>query len=233
MQLRMGQRLSTASEWPSKPGRHSSSRLACRSLRGPASAATLDRVRETGKLMLGYRADARPFSYKGGDRARLSGYSVALCEKVAAEVKAELGVAGTRASSGFQLTLEERFSAVAQGKIDLMCAVRHRDAGTTQAGVVFAADLSERNRSPSAGGRAGTVCRTCSQVARRSGPIWRGSPARILEGEDLLGGGRHDDRDLACRSSERLPARRQSRAGGQLCRWYHTGARSQLGCLLW
>ena len=39
----------------------------------PASAATLDRVRETGKLMLGYRDDARPFSYKGGD-GKVTGY---------------------------------------------------------------------------------------------------------------------------------------------------------------
>ena len=29
-----------------------------------ASVATLDRVRQTGKLTLGYRADARPFSYQ-------------------------------------------------------------------------------------------------------------------------------------------------------------------------
>ena len=30
----------------------------------PASAATLDRIRETGTIRLGYLADARPFSFR-------------------------------------------------------------------------------------------------------------------------------------------------------------------------
>ena len=35
----------------------------------PASAATLDRIRQAGKLVLGYRADARPFSFDDGSGA--------------------------------------------------------------------------------------------------------------------------------------------------------------------
>ena len=38
---------------------------AARRSRAPPRAGTLDRVRTAGKLMVGYRADARPFSYRG------------------------------------------------------------------------------------------------------------------------------------------------------------------------
>ena len=85
----------------------------------PASAATLDRVRQTGKLMLGYRDDARPFSYKGGD-GQVTGYTVSLCQKVAEQVKAELGLTEL-AIEWVPVTVEDRFTAVAQGKIDLLC----------------------------------------------------------------------------------------------------------------
>ena len=48
----------------------------------PASAATLDRVKQTGKLNLGYRADGRPFSYRD-ELGNADGYAVALCKAVA------------------------------------------------------------------------------------------------------------------------------------------------------
>src|SRR5215472_15721713 len=57
----------------------------------PSSAATLDQVRETGKLTLGYRTDAPPFSFKD-DAGKPAGYSVALCQLVADHVKAKLGL---------------------------------------------------------------------------------------------------------------------------------------------
>ena len=62
-------------------------RLAART----ASAATLDRVKQTGKLTLGYQTDARPFSYRD-EAGKPAGYAVALCQKIADQVKAELGL---------------------------------------------------------------------------------------------------------------------------------------------
>ena len=56
-----------------------------------ASAAVLDRVRETGKLILGYEPMRGRSSY-ADEAGKPSGYAVALCEKVADEVKAELGL---------------------------------------------------------------------------------------------------------------------------------------------
>jgi ABC-type amino acid transport substrate-binding protein len=51
-----------------------------------ASAATLDRVRQTGKLTLGYRTDAPPFSHKD-ESGNPDGYAVSLCKAVAEKVK--------------------------------------------------------------------------------------------------------------------------------------------------
>ncbi len=85
----------------------------------PASAATLDRVRESAKITFGYRTDARPFSYQD-DSGKAAGYSVALCEKVAEAVKGELDLS-TLTTEWIPLTIEERIQAVQQGKVDLFC----------------------------------------------------------------------------------------------------------------
>src|SRR6187551_1870330 len=57
----------------------------------PAAAATLDRIRETGRIKFGYLVDARPFSFQNaaGDP---EGYGVRLCQGVAVRVKAQLSL---------------------------------------------------------------------------------------------------------------------------------------------
>jgi ABC-type amino acid transport substrate-binding protein len=89
---------------------------------GAASAAiaagVLDRVRETGTLNLGYRADVRPFSYVDGGRP--AGYSVALCERIAEAVKAELSLPALRIEF-VPVTAANRFEVLQQGRIDLDC----------------------------------------------------------------------------------------------------------------
>lgn len=86
----------------------------------PSSAATLDQVRGTGTLRLGYVDGARPFSYRD-ESGKAAGYSVALCEKVADAVRAELKLPQLR-SEYVLLGAEGRFDAVKQGRVDLLCA---------------------------------------------------------------------------------------------------------------
>lgn len=83
------------------------------------AAATLDRLRETGELRIGYRQDAVPFSYED-TLGEAAGYSVELCKAVAAHLKDQLALD--------QLTLryvpvsaEDRFDAIEDGRIDLLC----------------------------------------------------------------------------------------------------------------
>ena len=85
----------------------------------PVIAATLDRVRETGKLVLGYRTDGRPFSYKD-ESGNAAGYAVALCKEVAEQVKSELGLP-TLTVEWIPVTIEDQFQAVKENKVDLLC----------------------------------------------------------------------------------------------------------------
>ena len=83
-----------------------------------AAAGTLDKVKESGKLALGYRADTRPFAFSDGGQP--AGFSIALCQKVADAVKAELKVPAL-AVEFVPLTAANRFEAVQQGRVDLSC----------------------------------------------------------------------------------------------------------------
>lgn len=88
-------------------------------LAGAAEAQTLDRVQESGSLKLGYRQDAAPFSY--ADSAGLpAGFSVALCEAVAADVAAALQRDDIKIDY-VPVTAENRFAELQAGRIDLLC----------------------------------------------------------------------------------------------------------------
>lgn len=88
-------------------------------LAAPAGAQTLDRLRETGEIRLGYRLDALPLSY--ADEAGLpSGYAVEVCKAVAEALKARLGL-DALAPKFVPVTPEDQIEAVSEGKIDLLC----------------------------------------------------------------------------------------------------------------
>lgn len=83
------------------------------------AAQTLDRVHDSGVLKIGYREDAAPYSYKNaiGEPA---GYSITLCQAVATDIAAILGLAEL-AIDYVPVGAEDRFRAVQDGKIDLLC----------------------------------------------------------------------------------------------------------------
>lgn len=84
-----------------------------------ASAQTLDRLRETGELRVGYRQDAAPFSYADA-LGEATGYSVDLCRAVAAHLKT--GLEFDRLAIDYvPVDAEGRFEAVRAGRVDLLC----------------------------------------------------------------------------------------------------------------
>jgi ABC-type amino acid transport substrate-binding protein len=85
----------------------------------PATSGTLDRVRANGKLVLGYYTDAQPMSYRDPS-GHAAGYSVMLCQKIADDVKTELGLQKL-AVEWVPLTPATGMQTVQQGKVDLMC----------------------------------------------------------------------------------------------------------------
>jgi polar amino acid transport system substrate-binding protein len=144
----------------------------------PASAATLDKVRHANKLTLGYREDARPFSFK--DRSgNPTGYSIALCQQVADEVKSELGGANLTVE-WVPVTLNDRFDAVAQGKVDLLCSADtvtlERRKQVSFSIPVFPSGIAAMLRSD-----APRALQDVLAGRPASGPIWRASPAQILQ----------------------------------------------------
>ena len=144
----------------------------------PTSAATLDRIKETGKITLGYQTDAQPFSYRDQSGAA-AGYSTALCQRIADQVKGELGLA-TLTVVWTPVALADRFSAVQQGKVDLLCG-----ADT----VTLARRKEVAFSIPIFPSGIGALLRADAPAALRqilaegqppSHPVWRASPARTL-----------------------------------------------------
>ena len=64
-----------------------------------ASAQTLERIGDAGTIKLGYRPDARPFSF-GAEGQQPAGYAVALCTLVADQIKTALGRADLACGMG-------------------------------------------------------------------------------------------------------------------------------------
>ena len=143
-----------------------------------ASADTLDRIRESGKLTLGYRTDARPFSYMDAS-GNATGYAIALCEAVSNAIKAESGNASL-AVQWVPVTVEDRFASVRDSKVDLLCGP---DAETLELRKEVSFSI------PVFQGGIGALVRADAPLPLRdvlsgqppSGPTWRGSPARILD----------------------------------------------------
>lgn len=83
------------------------------------AADTLARARETGTLRLGFRADAPPYSYRGGN-GEAAGYIVDLCREVAANVKKTQNLPSLKIEY-VEVSSTTRLSAVNEGKIDILC----------------------------------------------------------------------------------------------------------------
>jgi polar amino acid transport system substrate-binding protein len=145
---------------------------------GSALAGTLERVREAGKLVLGYRTDARPLSYRD-EAGNAAGYSVALCQKIAEQVKSDLGLA----SLGVEWTpvmLADRFNAVQQGKVDILCEADAETLGRRK-DVAFSIPILPSGIGALLRADAAAALRfVLAQGRPPSNPVWRGSPARTV-----------------------------------------------------
>src|SRR6266576_4813196 len=83
------------------------------------SNEVLARVRQTGTFRVGYYSDAGPFSYQD-EKGNPAGYAVALCQEIANDLKAHLGLSSLKVEFVL-VTGEDRFDAVTQGRVDLLC----------------------------------------------------------------------------------------------------------------
>jgi glutamate/aspartate transport system substrate-binding protein len=86
---------------------------------GQQQQSTLDKIKKTKTITLGYRESSYPFSFLGEDK-KPTGYSVDLCTRIAAGVQQQLGL-GDLSSKWVVVTPENRISMVADGTVDLEC----------------------------------------------------------------------------------------------------------------
>jgi polar amino acid transport system substrate-binding protein len=144
---------------------------------GSASGATLDRVRQTSSLTLGYRTDAQPFSYREASGTP-AGYSIALCLKIVDEVKAELKLSSL-AVEWVPVTLADRFKDVQKDKVDLLCGADSATLTRMQE-IAFSIPIFPSGIGAMLRADAPRLLRQVLEGPPPSHPIWRGSPARTL-----------------------------------------------------
>lgn len=80
---------------------------------------TLEQIAKRGEFRIGYRTDAAPLSYENADGVP-SGYSVDLCRRIAAAVKAHLGRDNIE-TTFVPVTSDNRIRAVTRGDVDIEC----------------------------------------------------------------------------------------------------------------
>lgn len=81
-------------------------------------AQTLERIKETGQIVIGFRTDAAPLSYLEDNQPK--GYTPTVCIDLAAYIGRQLGM--TDLEVIFEtVDTENRFDKVVQGEIDLLC----------------------------------------------------------------------------------------------------------------
>jgi len=87
---------------------------------GPAMSQTLQRIKDTGTIRIGYRLDAVPFSYR--DKAgKPVGYTVDICRMVAQGIENRLQLKKPLAVRFVPVTTKDRFDAIRQKRIDMLC----------------------------------------------------------------------------------------------------------------
>ncbi|MFT4959248.1 MAG: polar amino acid transport system substrate-binding protein [Paracoccaceae bacterium] len=87
----------------------------------PASAQTLERIKETGELKLGYRTDAAPLSFAEAD-GKPAGYSPQVCVSVAQYIANRFKMENLNVVF-VPVDTSDRFEKVASGEVDLLCGV--------------------------------------------------------------------------------------------------------------
>lgn len=91
-------------------------------LAGPAAAqtGTLEKIRTSGVITMGYVESSAPFSFVDESR-QPQGYSVDLCRAIATGIRAQLKLASLE-TRWVPLTIQNRLEAVAGGRVDIECS---------------------------------------------------------------------------------------------------------------
>ena len=142
-----------------------------------AGADTLERVRSSQSVVLGYVPDFAPFSTQQGDKA--NGYAIDLCLNIVNTIKSELNLPSLQVR--YQpVQLGEEINAVSSGKIDILCtptpATLERRKTVSYSIPVYTAGLSAvvSKNAPN------TLLKVLKGEVAKTGPTWRTDVNRAL-----------------------------------------------------
>jgi len=85
-----------------------------------AQTGTLEKIRKSGVITMGYIDGGAPFSSKDAS-GQPQGYSVALCREIASGIRAQLKLS-TLETRWVELTIQNRLEAVRSGRVDIECS---------------------------------------------------------------------------------------------------------------
>jgi len=86
---------------------------------GIVVGGTLDQIKKSGEIRIGYRTDAPPLSFNDTS-GQAAGYSVELCKRIAAAVKDHLKLKELKTTL-VALTSEDRLDAIVNNRADIEC----------------------------------------------------------------------------------------------------------------
>lgn len=138
----------------------------------PPATSALDRIRQTGKITLGYGESYAPFTFRDGG-GKVNGYTASLCQMVVEQIKSDLALPNL----GVEWVAMRNAGDVQEHRVDLMCG----SAVTLDArrqlsfsipvypggvGALLRADASPQLKE------------TLAEAGTR--PLWRASPTQVL-----------------------------------------------------
>lgn len=140
----------------------------------PAFASPLERLKASGRITFGYVADARPFSFKS-DAGAPDGYAVELCKRIGRSIEQQLALPGLTVSWK-SVDLEDRFSAVADGDIDILCTPTSTTLATRERVSYSIPVVASGNRAAVRADAPTPLRRVLTEMAG-SHAVWKGTPA--------------------------------------------------------
>ena len=94
-----------------------------------AQSPTIDKIKKSGTITLGYVAGAIPFSFVRD--VKPEGYSVELCERIVGDLRQQLKLPKLE-TRWVALTIQNRIEAVRKGQVDLECSTTTRTLARQQ-----------------------------------------------------------------------------------------------------
>lgn len=138
------------------------------------ASGTLDRIRSSGKITLGFYNEAQPYTYQGSTGTP-DGYAIALCRAVAGAIQADLKLPSL-STQFVAVDAADRFNAVKEGRVDLLCGPSAPTL-TNRTEVSFSIPIIDGGTGVMVRKDAPVAFRELLETGQTAGhPVWRGSP---------------------------------------------------------